>query len=249
MEPNRSRRAAAIENRARPCARPALERLGRWAVSLLALAVIAVPAAAQAGSSGGIGGSSGGSGGTGGGGADESAGAGNRAGCLAKQFGRRTLREGDCGKDVATLNWILKSKDYAAPLAQDFDAGTDGAVRSFQRDADLGVDGVVDEATSAALVNAMPTQRATWYGPGFFGNTTACGERLTRRTKGVAHKTLPCGSKVVLRYKGRFVRTRVIDRGPYANGAKWDLTQATARQLRFTYTDDVRVAKIAKAAK
>ena len=62
---------------------------------------------------------------------------------------------------------------------------------------------------------------------------------------GVAHKTLPCGSKVVLRYRGRFMRTTVIDRGPYANGAKWDLTQATARALGFEYTDEVRVAKLA----
>jgi rare lipoprotein A (peptidoglycan hydrolase) len=87
---------------------------------------------------------------------------------------------------------------------------------------------------------------ATWYGPGFFGNRTACGETLSRRTMGVAHKRLPCGSKVVLRYKGRYVRTKVIDRGPYAHGAKWDLTQAAARALGFEYTDDVRVAKLGK---
>ena len=86
-------------------------------------------------------------------------------------------------------------------------------------------------------------QRATWYGPGFFGNRTACGQTLTRRTQGVAHKRLPCGARVVMRYRGRYVRTRVIDRGPYAHGAKWDLTQATARALRFETTDDVSVAR------
>ncbi|MGH2985366.1 MAG: septal ring lytic transglycosylase RlpA family protein [Solirubrobacterales bacterium] len=89
-------------------------------------------------------------------------------------------------------------------------------------------------------------QRATWYGPGFWGNETACGKTLKRETMGVAHKTLPCGSQVVFRYGGRYVRTRVIDRGPYANGAKWDLTQATAEALRFEYTDDIRVAKLGK---
>jgi rare lipoprotein A (peptidoglycan hydrolase) len=87
-------------------------------------------------------------------------------------------------------------------------------------------------------------QRATWYGPGFFGNQTACGKTLTRRTTGVAHRTLPCGSNVVLAYKGRYVRTKVIDRGPFANGAKWDLAHATARALEFEYTDDIRVAKL-----
>jgi rare lipoprotein A (peptidoglycan hydrolase) len=87
-------------------------------------------------------------------------------------------------------------------------------------------------------------QRATWYGPGFFGNRTACGRRLRRETMGVAHRTLPCGSTVMLRYRGRYVRTKVIDRGPYANHAKWDLTQATAEALRFEYTDSISVAML-----
>ena len=56
---------------------------------------------------------------------------------------------------------------------------------------------------------------ATWYGPGLFGNRTACGKRLTRRTVGVAHRSLPCGTRVAIRYRGRLLRTRVIDRGPY----------------------------------
>ena len=41
---------------------------------------------------------------------------------------------------------------------------------------------------------------------------------------GVAHRRLPCGTGVTLRYRGRFLRTRVIDRGPYSHGARWDLT-------------------------
>jgi hypothetical protein len=167
-------------------------------------------------------------------------------GCPNSQLGTRTLRLGDCGGDVATLNWILKAKDYGLPALDDqFAAPTKMAVQAFQRDADLRANGTVGGDTTAALVNAMPAQLATWYGPGFFGNQTACGQTLTKRTLGVAHRTLPCGSKVVLDYNGRFIRTTVIDRGPYANDAKWDLTQATAEALRFTYTDDVRVAKIA----
>jgi peptidoglycan hydrolase-like protein with peptidoglycan-binding domain len=167
-------------------------------------------------------------------------------GCPNSQLGKRTLHLGDCGGDVATLNWILKAKDYALPILDDrFAASTKTAVQAFQRDADLRANGIVGDGTAAALVNAMPPQLATWYGPGFFGNQTACGQTLTKRTLGVAHRTLPCGSRVVLNYNGRFIRTTVIDRGPFANGAKWDLTQATAQALRFAYTDSVRVAKIA----
>ena len=73
---------------------------------------------------------------------------------------------------------------------------------------------------------------ATWYGPGFYGNTTACGQTLRRKTLGVAHRTLPCGTKVDFLYKGRRITVPVIDRGPYGE-ADWDLTNATAKRLRF----------------
>ena len=240
-----SRRRAAADNRDR--SRPRRRRPSRGALvaSLASLAVLGAGVAVANASGGGIS-ASGGVGGTAAGSTTTDV----TPGCPNKQLGRRTLKVGDCGGDVATLNWILRAKDYGdAPLADEFEDPTKSAVEAFQADADLSDDGVVDAATSQALVNAMPPQRATWYGPGFFGNETACGQRLTRTTLGVAHRTLPCGSKVVLRYRGRFVRTTVIDRGPFANGARWDLTQATAQQLRFEYTDDVRVAKLGRVAK
>lgn len=56
----------------------------------------------------------------------------------------------------------------------------------------------------------------TWYGPGFYGNRTACGQRYTRTIIGVAHKTLPCGTLIQFRWQGITAMARVIDRGPYA---------------------------------
>jgi rare lipoprotein A (peptidoglycan hydrolase) len=82
-------------------------------------------------------------------------------------------------------------------------------------------------------VNAYRTAHASWYGPGLYGNHLGCGGRLTTATVGVAHKTLPCGTKLSLRHRGRTVRVRVIDRGPYIAGREYDLTAATARRLRF----------------
>ena len=55
----------------------------------------------------------------------------------------------------------------------------------------------------------------TWYGPGFFGNKTACGQRLRRNTVGVAHRKLPCGTDVHVFYKGATITLDVIDRGPF----------------------------------
>ncbi len=82
---------------------------------------------------------------------------------------------------------------------------------------------------------------ATWYGPGFYGNRTACGRVLGYDTLGVAHRTLPCGTKVAIMYGGRTVTVTVIDRGPYAR-SNWDLTRATAERLRFSGTDSIGVA-------
>jgi rare lipoprotein A (peptidoglycan hydrolase) len=80
---------------------------------------------------------------------------------------------------------------------------------------------------------------ASWYGPGFYGGHLACGGRLGAGTHGVANKTLPCGSKVTLRYKGRSVTVRVIDRGPYVGGRDFDLTAATKQKLGFGSTGTV----------
>jgi hypothetical protein len=74
---------------------------------------------------------------------------------------------------------------------------------------------------------------ATWYGPGLYGNRTACGQVLRPGTLGVAHRNLPCGTAVKFVYRGRQVVTRVIDRGPYSHGNDWDLTLAVARALSF----------------
>lgn len=64
---------------------------------------------------------------------------------------------------------------------------------------------------------------ASWYGPGLYGNSQACGGTLDRGTVGVAHKSLPCGSFVTICYR-RCARLRVIDRGPFIAGRSFDLT-------------------------
>lgn len=74
---------------------------------------------------------------------------------------------------------------------------------------------------------------ASYYGPGLYGNGVACGGTLRPGTLGVAHKTLPCGTKVRLRYHGRSVTVPVIDRGPYVAGRDYDLTEATRERLGF----------------
>jgi rare lipoprotein A len=105
------------------------------------------------------------------------------------------------------------------------------------------VDGVSSAAGSATdpttAVTVYRPALATWYGPGFYGHRTACGVKLTRKMLGVAHPTLPCGTQVDVWYGGRSLTVPVIDRGPFAHRASWDLTAATAKALGFVTTDRI----------
>ena len=157
------------------------------------------------------------------------------------QLGERMLSEGSEGPDVRTLQSILDARGYGTlrPTGR-FDAVTGAAVRRFQREAGLRVDGVVGPQTRPALLALMRVRRATWYGPGLYGNRTACGRRLRPSTRGVAHRSLPCGTPVTFYRHGRFVTVRVIDRGPFRRGVQWDLTAAAAKALGMAATSRLR---------
>ncbi len=92
---------------------------------------------------------------------------------------------------------------------------------------------VRSSASVVRRVTAYHYAGASYYGPGLYGNGMACGGTLLPGTLGVAHKTLPCGTRVRLRYRGRTVTVPVVDRGPYVAGRDFDLTTATRDRLRF----------------
>jgi rare lipoprotein A (peptidoglycan hydrolase) len=84
----------------------------------------------------------------------------------------------------------------------------------------------------------LPKPAGTWYravaapySPAAARGRTACGQRITARTLGVAHPVLPCGVKVYVRYGDKEVLTQVIDRGPKVPGREFDLTRALAAEL------------------
>lgn len=115
---------------------------------------------------------------------------------------------------------LLRAVPAAAPAAQAAAAGPQRAVTIFRRAV------------------------ATYYGPGFYGRRTACGKRMTKKLLGVAHRTLPCGTKVDFLHKGRTIRVPVVDRGPFRRGTSWDLTWATAKRLRFTATGSIGAVRV-----
>ncbi|MDQ3553885.1 MAG: hypothetical protein M3395_05700 [Chloroflexota bacterium] len=128
----------------------------------------------------------------------------------------------------------------AAEAQREADAEAQEAVAEAQRRADAEAQRQADaqarqraDAQARQRADAQARQRAerapapstggawsnaphvTWYGPGFYGNRTACGQTYTRQIIGVAHKTLPCGTMVQFRWNGVTATAPVIDRGPY----------------------------------
>jgi len=93
--------------------------------------------------------------------------------------------------------------------------------------------GVRGDSRALGRLNVYRATNASWYGPGLYGGHLSCGGTLDAGDLGVAHKSLPCGTKVTLRHHGRVVRVPVIDRGPYVAGREYDLTEATANRLKF----------------
>jgi Lytic transglycolase len=135
-------------------------------------------------------------------------------------------------KLLALLGGALACLALAAVPAR---AGTGGASATS-------ANGGTVPAGRFVFSSPMRAAGATWYGPGLYGNHTACGQTLRPGTVGVAHRTLPCGTTIKFAYHGRRLVTRVIDRGPYTAGNDFDLTNGARRVLRFEGVGTVRYA-------
>lgn len=86
---------------------------------------------------------------------------------------------------------------------------------------------VVETAQPTVRALSVTRVRASWYGAKFYGRRTACGQTYMSALRGVAHRTLPCGTPVTLRYRDVTVTVPVVDRGPYVFSREFDLTHAT----------------------
>jgi len=94
--------------------------------------------------------------------------------------------------------------------------------------------------SATTVVKRLRPALASWYG--LYGEGLACGGTLGVNQIGVAHKTLKCGTKVTISYRGRTIVAPVIDRGPFIAGREFDLTGAAARALHFDGVDTVWVS-------
>jgi hypothetical protein len=179
-------------------------------------------------------------------------GSGNGAGGLsvadAAFVGRPQRVSGTVGRAAAGATVLVQLSDAASgwrTLATTR-AGPDGSFRtawSAPRPGRFTLRAVASAGSRAGASSTQPVlsaplsvyapARATIFGPGFYGRRTACGTLLRPTTVGVAHRTLPCGTRLEAYYGGRRLVVSVIDRGPYVAGVSWDLTAAAARALGF----------------
>ena len=79
----------------------------------------------------------------------------------------------------------------------------------------------------AAIGPVIQTGVATWYGPGFVGSVTYCGEVFDQWAMTAASNTLPCGAQIVVTNQntGGSVTVRVNDRGGFGGSVILDLSQ------------------------
>lgn len=89
-------------------------------------------------------------------------------------------------------------------------------------------------AGPAPSTDGWKSAKASWYGPGFYGNTMAGGGTLHPDSMVVAHRSLPFGTMIEFAYNGRTCVAVVADRGPYAGGRVFDLGPGTAGALGFS---------------
>ena len=99
--------------------------------------------------------------------------------------------------------------------------------------------GVTGRTRSVGRLEAFRPALASWYGE---GQALACGGHMTPGMMGVANKSLPCGTKVTIRYRGRQVRVAVVDRGPYSGAREFDLGPGVRSALHFDGVGTVQVA-------
>jgi hypothetical protein len=68
---------------------------------------------------------------------------------------------------------------------------------------------------------------------------TTCDLVLTADSLGVTHPVLPCGAKILVRYRGETVLTEVIDNDLTSSGRQLELTDALARLVGLDGTQPV----------
>lgn len=144
------------------------------------------------------------------------------------------------GQSLRTTAEVSKqapSALYNPETADGFEYGTQAeaaAGAANAADATTIMSGDSANLTASAAVSGWRRVFVSWYGPGFYGNHMANGEILRTDSMIFAHKTLPFGTKIEMRYNGKTAVGIVKDRGPFIPGREFDLGPGIAKALGFS---------------
>ncbi len=85
--------------------------------------------------------------------------------------------------------------------------------------------------------------RASWYGAAFHGSPTASGEPFDMNALTAAHRSLPLGSRALVRNleNDRTVVVKINDRGPFRRNRILDLSYGAAREIGMARAGSARV--------
>lgn len=85
----------------------------------------------------------------------------------------------------------------------------------------------------APRIGATATGTASWYGPGYHGKRTACGDKFDQDALTAAHGSWPCGTrvKVTLLSTGKSVEVVINDLFPNHKGRLIDVSRGAARAI------------------
>lgn len=122
----------------------------------------------------------------------------------------------------------LRGINHTAPHYQPSVGMGSASRRTRARRRQIGIVFLVLATLGFALTWTSQAQaaQASCFGPGLWGNQMADGTILGRRTIAVAHRTLPLGTRLNVRYRNRTRLVVVRDRGPFVAGRMLDLTMA-----------------------
>lgn len=142
-----------------------------------------------------------------------------------------------CGSETAIKFEVPDScQNVAAASAQALAAMKDAAgIRALAQTTAIATQNGIDPEDVDTQGLSRFSGKASWYGGKFHGRRSASGERFDCNNLTAAHRTLPFGTKLLVRNKrtGASCVVKVADRGPYSHGRVIDLSMGAAKQLNM----------------
>lgn len=142
-----------------------------------------------------------------------------------------------CGNETAIKFEVPDScPNVAAASAQALAAMKDAAgIKAQSTPTAIATQNAIDPEDVDTQGLSRFSGKASWYGGKFHGRRSASGERFDCNNLTAAHRTLPFGTKLLVRNKrtGDSCVVKVADRGPYSHGRVIDLSMGAAKQLNM----------------